>query len=161
MLGCIGEPEDADPEKIRSVSQGCGEFGINRLGCQQSVDARESGLGTSSLLPAPATSLARLTASQLPPQSLSIDEYPSLGDDISEEARLTFGVLESNHVDGTTGDRRELLAQIDNSLQTGVAQVGEYVDVAARPIGPRSDRTEENGKANVPLGPQDVAQSGK
>jgi hypothetical protein len=32
MLGCMGEPEDVDPAKIRSVIQGCGEFGINRLG---------------------------------------------------------------------------------------------------------------------------------
>jgi len=31
MLGCMGEPEDADPATIRSVIQGCGEFGINRL----------------------------------------------------------------------------------------------------------------------------------
>jgi hypothetical protein len=31
MLYCIGEPEDVEPAKIRSVSQGCGEFGINRL----------------------------------------------------------------------------------------------------------------------------------
>jgi hypothetical protein len=28
----MGEPEDADPAKIRSVIQWCGEFGINRLG---------------------------------------------------------------------------------------------------------------------------------
>jgi hypothetical protein len=31
MLDCMGEPEDADPAKVRSVSRGCGEFGINRL----------------------------------------------------------------------------------------------------------------------------------
>jgi hypothetical protein len=27
----MGEPEDVDPAKVRSVSRGCGEFGINRL----------------------------------------------------------------------------------------------------------------------------------
>jgi hypothetical protein len=27
----MGEPEDDDPAKIRSVIQGCGEFGINHL----------------------------------------------------------------------------------------------------------------------------------
>src|SRR2546426_611937 len=31
MLDCMGEPEDADPAKVRSVSRGCEEFGINRL----------------------------------------------------------------------------------------------------------------------------------
>jgi hypothetical protein len=31
MLGCMGEPEDADPAKVRSVNRRCGEFGINRL----------------------------------------------------------------------------------------------------------------------------------
>jgi hypothetical protein len=31
MLVCMGEPEDDDPAKVCSVSQGCGEFGINRL----------------------------------------------------------------------------------------------------------------------------------
>jgi hypothetical protein len=31
MLYCIGEPEDVDPAKIRSVFQGCEEFGIKRL----------------------------------------------------------------------------------------------------------------------------------
>ena len=29
--GCMGEPEDDDPAKIRSVIQGCGEFGISHL----------------------------------------------------------------------------------------------------------------------------------
>jgi hypothetical protein len=28
----MGEPEDDDPAKIRSVIQGCGGFGINHLG---------------------------------------------------------------------------------------------------------------------------------
>jgi hypothetical protein len=32
MLVSMGEPEDDDPVKIRSVIQGCGEFGVNRLG---------------------------------------------------------------------------------------------------------------------------------
>jgi hypothetical protein len=32
MLDCMGEPEDAVPATIRSVIQGCGEFGINHLG---------------------------------------------------------------------------------------------------------------------------------
>ena len=31
MLDCMGEPEDAVPATIRSVIQGCGEFGVNRL----------------------------------------------------------------------------------------------------------------------------------
>ena len=31
MLVSMGEPEDDDPAKIRSVIQGCGEFGVNRL----------------------------------------------------------------------------------------------------------------------------------
>ncbi len=31
MQVCMGEPEDDDPAKVCSVSQGYGEFGINRL----------------------------------------------------------------------------------------------------------------------------------
>jgi hypothetical protein len=31
MLVSMGEPEDDDPATIRSVIQGCAEFGINRL----------------------------------------------------------------------------------------------------------------------------------
>ena len=34
----MGEPEDADPAKIRSVIQGCGEFGINRLPRKSELD---------------------------------------------------------------------------------------------------------------------------
>ena len=29
----MGEPEDADPAKVRSVSRGCGELRVDRLGC--------------------------------------------------------------------------------------------------------------------------------
>jgi hypothetical protein len=38
MLACIGEFEDADPAKIRSVIQGCGEFGISHLGSPGSAE---------------------------------------------------------------------------------------------------------------------------
>jgi hypothetical protein len=47
----MGEPEDDDPAKVRSVLQGCGEFGINHLVVRSSGGDYLTGLGLVSRLP--------------------------------------------------------------------------------------------------------------
>jgi arsenite-transporting ATPase len=87
MLGCMGEPEDADPATIRSVIRGCGEFGINRL-ASAGMEPRtilytgKGGVGKTSVAAATARAVARRGLRTV---VLSTDPAHSLSDSLETE----------------------------------------------------------------------------
>jgi hypothetical protein len=126
----------------------------DRSGRQQTVDPREGLIQVPSIVPATAATQSGLASTKPQPQTLTIDQHAPIAHDLGKEGRLGLGVFELNDVNRTTDEPRELRAEVDNALKPCVAQIDEHIDIAPRRIHSRSDRAEQQRKADILLRPQ-------
>jgi hypothetical protein len=71
------------------------------------------------------------------PHLLSIDEDAAVGDNIEKEGRFGLSVLQPNHINPTSNDLCELCAEIDDTVQAGIAKIDEDVDITPWRVRPR------------------------
>jgi len=92
---------------------------------EQSVDARKGGSGTAELVFSAVAAQAHLTPSQTGPETCSVDHHSPFCHHIGEEDLVGLGVLEPYEIDLPTEGGRELVTQIDDSLEARIAQIDD------------------------------------
>jgi hypothetical protein len=121
------------------------------LARQQTVDSRERTANPLSIEPAASPTQARVLRAKSVPALVAVDQYPSLDKGVCKKRWFALRVIEYEQVYRPAHDIGELGLETDESLQAGVLQHDQYVDIAVRCLGSGREGAKQKRKPDVGL----------